>query len=186
MTCQTFFENIFIKYKYNITIGKFDMKFKDYLAEEELKHKLYTKEEMRELRAKSKAEAEKENGSAENIDDDQQKDAESAEDEKSENSEDTSNSIIGEIKSALKQVTEDADIVTDADVYIAKQDDKEFLGYFVYKKKIGDEQDDFYVGKFIYRVAEQKLESLVDDIKESFKNLAEAEEYIKSYQGVKV
>lgn len=159
------------------------MKFKDYLAEEELKHKLYTKDEMRELRAKSKAEAEKEGGSSEDKESDQQTDAESAEDEKSEN---TSNSIIAEIKSALKQVTKDTDIVTDADVYIAKHDDKEFLGYFIYKKEIGDEQDDFYVGKFIYRVTEQKLESLIDDIKESFKNLAEAEEYIKSYKGVKV
>lgn len=158
------------------------MKFKDFLNEEELKHKLYTKEEIRNLRAKSKAEAEKEGGSAESIDDDQQKDAESAE---IENSEYTSNSIIGEIKVALKQVTKGSNIITDADVYIAKHDNKEFLGYFIYKKEIGDEQDDFYVGKFIYRVAEQKLESLVDDIKESFKNLAEAEEYIKSYQGVK-
>lgn len=154
------------------------MKFKDYLAEEELKHKLYTKEEIRELRAKSKADADKQSTE----DNDQKEDTESS---ANKNAEDTSDSIIGEIKTALKQVTEDADIVTDADVYIAKQDAKEYLGYFVYKKAIGDEQDDFYVGKFIYRVTEQKLESLIDDIKESFKNLAEAEEYIKSYQGVK-
>lgn len=155
------------------------MKYKDYLAEEELKHKLYTKEEIRDIRNKSKEEANKDNVKQ----DDESGDAKDKETSQSEES--NADSIVSEIKSALKDVTEDTDIVTDGDVYIAKEDAKEYLGYFIYKKEIGDDQDDFYVGKFIYRIKEQKLESIVDDIEDSFKNVLDAEKYIESYKGVK-
>lgn len=161
---------------------KSNMKYKDYLTEEEMKHKLYTKEEIRDIKAKKKGEISntEETNSAENPDE-KNKPVESEN-----NDESTVDSVLSEIKSALKDVTEDTDIVTDGDIYIAKEDSKEYLGYFIYKKEIGEEQDDFYVGKFIYRIKEQKLESLVDDIEESFKNIAEAEAYIKSYKGQKV
>lgn len=156
-----------------------NMKFKDYLAEEEMKHKLYTKEEMREIKAQRKKEVDDSQSGTTTPDDDK-----TATDANTDDSSGT-DSVIAEIKNALKEVTEDTKISTDGDIYIAKQDDKEYLGYFVYKKDL-DEQDDFYVGKFIYRVSEQKLDSLIDDIEESFKNLADAEAYIKSYKGQKV
>lgn len=156
------------------------MKFKDYLAEEEMKHKLYTKEEVRDIKAKSKTGSDKDEPvDAVNQTDPDKKEADV-------NDEANVDSVLSEIKTALKDVTEDSDIVTDGDIYIAKEDAKEYLGYFIYKKAIGEEQDDFYVGKFIYRIKEQKLESLVDDIEESFKSVADAEEYIKSFKGQKV
>lgn len=160
------------------------MKYKDFLAEEEMKHKLYTKEEMRDIKAQRKADAMKDETDTtpqdeeENATDDQTSDSDTP-------NEGESDSIIGEIRTALKDVTEDSKISTDGVVYIAKQDDKEYLGYFVYKKDL-DEQDDFYVGKFIYRVKEQKLDSLIEDIEESFKTLKDAEDYIASYKGQKV
>lgn len=156
------------------------MKYKDYLAEEELKHKLYTKEEVRELRAQKKANSNKDE---KDIDDGSVEDVVDKEGEK--DAIDSVDSVISEIRSALVDVTENSDIVADGDIYIAKQDAKEYLGYFIYKKEIGDEQDDFYVGKFIYRIKEQKLESLVDEIKDSFKSILDAERYIESYKGVK-
>lgn len=156
------------------------MKYKDFISEEEMKHKLYTKEEMRDIKAQRKKEAESEEDDTNPADDEQ-----SAKDNEPSDSESSSDSIIGEIKTALKDVTEDSKISTDGDIYIAKSDAGEYLGYFVYNKDL-DEQDDFYVGKFIYRVKEQKLDSLIDDIEESFKTLKDAEDYIKSYKGQKV
>lgn len=162
------------------------MKYKDFISED-LKHKLYTKEEMRQIKADRK------NGITNNesdatLPDDNKNDSGSNTGDSNDNqttNDASSDSVISEIKKSLTELTKTKDISTDGDVYLAKKDDKEYLGFFVYKKDL-NEQDDFYVGKFIYRVPEKKFDNLLDDVKESFKTLSDAETYINSYKGQKV
>lgn len=92
---------------------------------------------------------------------------------------------ISIITKEIKTSVNDEDLFTDGSLYLidySKLDDevgKEINGYFIYKKDASN-GDDFYIGKFIYRVDKKKADILIDDVNKQFTTIADTELYIKN------
>lgn len=72
------------------------------------------------------------------------------------------------------------------EVYLLDQKDindelkaEDLAGYFIYKNNIGS-QDDFYIGKFIYHIKNDKIDILLKDISDTFKTISDTELHIKN------
>lgn len=93
---------------------------------------------------------------------------------------------IDTIEKEIVEKAKSSDLYADGDLYVidyTKKDTevntKEILGYFIYKKD-AEEGDDFYIGKYIYRIAKNQTDILIDDVKDSFTTIADADLYIKN------
>lgn len=93
---------------------------------------------------------------------------------------------IDTIEKEIVDKAKSSDLYADGDLYVidymkkdAEVNTKEILGYFIYKKD-AEEGDDFYIGKYIYRIAKSQTDILVDDVKDSFTTIADADLYIKN------
>ena len=83
--------------------------------------------------------------------------------------------IVKKINERLKA----EEFYSDDDPYFVNGDDKEILGYFIYKKTEVTESDDFYIGKFIYRIESSDID-VSFDIDKSFTTFADVNLYIKN------
>lgn len=93
---------------------------------------------------------------------------------------------IDTIEKEIVEKAKSSDLYADGDLYVidytkkdAEVNTKEILGYFIYKKD-AEEGDDFYIGKYIYRIAKNQTDILIDDVKDSFTTIADADLYIKN------
>lgn len=94
--------------------------------------------------------------------------------------------IIDIVDKKIADKAKDIDVFIDNDLYVidyVKKDEeftaKELLGYFIYKKD-ANEGDDFFIGKYIYRVTKDDVDILTDDVKGSFTTIADADLHIKN------
>lgn len=94
--------------------------------------------------------------------------------------------IVAQVEKEISAKAKNSGLYTDGDLYVvdytkadAEVTTKEILGYFIYKKD-AEEGDDFYIGKYIYRIAKGEADILVDDVKESFTTIADADLHIKN------
>ena len=106
-----------------------------------------------------------------------------SEDQKNEN---TLTQLINMSRSLIEKNSKQMKIYPVKEIFLIDYKNKDedvnkddLVGYFIYKNELG-EQDDYYIGKFLYHIKSQKIDILTNDIKDSFSTISDTETYITS------
>ncbi len=101
------------------------------------------------------------------------------------NENDPSKQILSKVVELISKNSKTMKIFPVKELYLIdhKSSDETFkddlAGYFIFKNNIGS-QDDFYIGKFIYHIDNEKIDIMLKDIKNNFSTIADVELHIKN------